>query len=45
MNQIRLLEELFKATQSLPQAQALSETEIATPIEAYRRDVNILLQT
>ncbi len=30
------LKDLFKATQSLPQAQALSEEDIASEIEAYR---------
>ncbi len=36
VNQVRELRELFKATQSLPQAQAISEAEIAAEIAAYR---------
>ena len=39
-NRIYSLEELFKATQSLPQAQALSEDEISAEIEAYRNGAN-----
>jgi hypothetical protein len=33
---VRELAALFKATQSLPQAQAISEEEIAAEIAAYR---------
>jgi antitoxin ParD1/3/4 len=33
---IQELKDLLKATQSLPQAQALSEEDIAREIEAYR---------
>lgn len=33
---IQELETLFKTTQALPQAQAISEDEIATEIAAYR---------
>ena len=35
-NRVRELRELFQATQALPQAQALSEEEIAAEIAAYR---------
>ena len=35
-NRVRELRELFQATQALPQAQALSEDEIAAEIAAYR---------
>ncbi len=33
---IRQLQELFKETQSLPQAQTLSEDDILREVEAYR---------
>jgi hypothetical protein len=33
---VQELKDLFKATQSLPQAQALSEEDIAREIEAHR---------
>lgn len=35
-NRVRELRELFQATQALPQAQAISEDEIAAEIAAYR---------
>ena len=33
------LRKLFKDTQALPQAQAISEDEISAEIEAYRQDL------
>jgi hypothetical protein len=36
ISQVRELRELFKTTQSLPQAQAISEDEIAAELAAYR---------
>ncbi len=33
---VRQLQELFKETQSLPQAQTLSEDDISREVEAYR---------
>ncbi len=35
-NRVRELRELFKITQALPQAQAISEEEIAAEVAAYR---------
>ncbi len=35
-NRVRELRELFQATQALPQAQAITEDEIAAEIAAYR---------
>ena len=35
-NRVRELRELFQTTQALPQAQAISEDEIAAEIAAYR---------
>ncbi len=35
---VRELRDLFAATQSLPQAQALSEDEILREVEAHRND-------
>jgi hypothetical protein len=35
-NRVRELRELFQTTQALPQAQAISEDEIAAEITAYR---------
>ncbi|GAB4581673.1 MAG: hypothetical protein Fur0022_44220 [Anaerolineales bacterium] len=35
---LRELKSLFKTTQALPQAQAVSEEEILAEIEAYRRN-------
>lgn len=34
---IKELQTLFKTTQELPQAQAISEEDIAAEVEAYRR--------
>ena len=36
VDRTRELRDLFKMTQSLPQAQALSEEDIAQEVEAYR---------
>ena len=36
---IRQLQELFKETQSLPQAQTLSEDDILREVEAYRSGI------
>ena len=37
-NSIQELQTLLKTTQGLPQAQTISEDEIAAEIEAYRRE-------
>ncbi|MGH9900912.1 MAG: hypothetical protein ACRD68_03630 [Pyrinomonadaceae bacterium] len=36
VERVRQLQELFKETQSLPQAQTLSEDDILREVEAYR---------